>query len=67
MLESALEGEITDHVGYGEHDAAGRNSGKELVHTKFATEVWTARVPQTPRPAWCQAGQAGLCPDHADS
>src|SRR6202012_3585552 len=27
VLESALEGEITDHVGYDEHDAAGRNSG----------------------------------------
>ncbi len=27
VLESALEGEITDHVGYGKHDAAGRNSG----------------------------------------
>ncbi|WP_370424104.1 transposase [Streptomyces sp. QH1-20] len=27
VLESALEGEITDHVGYDKHDAAGRNSG----------------------------------------
>src|SRR3954465_9199270 len=27
VLESALEGEITDHVGYEKHDAAGQNSG----------------------------------------
>lgn len=27
VLESALEGEITDHVGYDKHDATGRNSG----------------------------------------
>ncbi|MET7528036.1 IS256 family transposase, partial [Streptomyces sp900116325] len=25
VLESALEGEITDHVGYDKHDAAGKN------------------------------------------
>lgn len=27
LLESALEGEITDHLGYGKHDAAGDGSG----------------------------------------
>ncbi|GLY91344.1 IS256 family transposase [Actinoallomurus iriomotensis] len=27
VLESALEGEIADHVGYDKHDAAGKNSG----------------------------------------
>ncbi|WP_254390847.1 IS256 family transposase [Streptomyces sp. AC550_RSS872] len=27
LLESALEGEITDHLGYDKHDAAGRNGG----------------------------------------
>src|SRR3954464_3881369 len=27
VLESALEGEITDHVGYDKHDPAGQNSG----------------------------------------
>jgi transposase-like protein len=26
-LESALEGEITDHLGYGRHDPAGRDGG----------------------------------------
>ena len=28
MLESALDGEITDHLGYDKHDPAGANSGK---------------------------------------
>jgi putative transposase len=27
LVESALEGEITDHLGYGKHDAAGRDGG----------------------------------------
>ncbi|MBQ0826097.1 IS256 family transposase [Streptomyces sp. RG38] len=27
LLESALEGEITDHLGYDKHDLAGKNSG----------------------------------------
>src|SRR3954452_12496260 len=27
VLESALDGEITDHLGYGKHDPAGANSG----------------------------------------
>src|SRR3954453_1882197 len=27
VLESALEGEITDHLGYDKHDAGGKNSG----------------------------------------
>jgi transposase-like protein len=27
VLESALEGEITDHLGYDKHHAAGKNSG----------------------------------------
>jgi transposase-like protein len=27
LLESALEGEITDHIGYDKHDPAGKNSG----------------------------------------
>ncbi len=34
VLESALEGEITDHVGYGKHDAAGRNSGNSRNGTR---------------------------------
>ena len=27
VLEGALEGEITDHLGYGKHDPAGKDSG----------------------------------------
>jgi transposase-like protein len=27
VLESALDGEITDHLGYDKHEAAGKNSG----------------------------------------
>lgn len=37
VLESALEGEITDHVGYGKHDAAGRNSGNSRNGTRTKT------------------------------
>ncbi|WP_435280106.1 transposase, partial [Streptomyces sp. 1222.5] len=37
VLESALEGEITDHVGYGKHDAAGRNSGNSRNGTRSKT------------------------------
>jgi len=34
VLESALEGEITDHLGYGKHDAAGRNTGNSRNGTR---------------------------------
>ncbi|GGY18250.1 hypothetical protein GCM10010358_81890 [Streptomyces minutiscleroticus] len=34
MLESALEGEITDHVGYEKHDPAGKNSGNSHNGTR---------------------------------
>ncbi|MFD9820165.1 IS256 family transposase [Streptomyces violascens] len=34
VLESALEGEITDHVGYDKHDAVGRNSGNSRNGTR---------------------------------
>jgi len=37
VLESALEGEITDHVGYDKHDAAGRNSGNSRNGTRTKT------------------------------
>ncbi|GAA3017621.1 IS256 family transposase [Streptomyces fulvorobeus] len=37
MLESAPEGEITDHVGYDKHDAAGRNSGNSRNGTRSKT------------------------------
>jgi len=37
VLESALEGEITDHVGYDKHDAAGRGSGNSRNGTRAKT------------------------------
>ncbi|MFI6661666.1 transposase, partial [Streptomyces sp. NPDC050523] len=37
VLESALEGEITDHVGYDKHDATGRNSGNSRNGTRAKT------------------------------
>jgi Transposase, Mutator family/Helicase associated domain len=37
VLESALEGEITDHLGYGKHDAVGRNSGNSRNGTRAKT------------------------------
>jgi putative transposase len=37
VLESALEGEITDHVGYDKHDAAGKNSGNSRNGTSAKT------------------------------
>ncbi|MFD6552598.1 transposase, partial [Streptomyces sp. NPDC058398] len=30
LLESALEGEITDHLGYDKHDPVGKNGGNSL-------------------------------------
>ncbi|MFK4186966.1 IS256 family transposase [Streptomyces sparsogenes] len=37
VLESALEGEITDHVGYDKHDVTGRNSGNSRNGTRSKT------------------------------
>lgn len=37
VLESALEGEITDHVGYDKHDTAGKNSGNSRNGTRAKT------------------------------
>ena len=37
VLESALEGGITDHVGYDKHDATGRNSGNSRNGTRSKT------------------------------
>ncbi|MGI5273339.1 IS256 family transposase [Nonomuraea sp. CA-218870] len=39
VLESALEGEITDHLGYGRHDPAGKNSGNSRNGTRSKTVV----------------------------
>jgi transposase-like protein len=37
VLESALEGEITDHLGYDKHDPAGKNSGNSRNGTRAKT------------------------------
>ncbi len=37
LLESALEGEITDHLGYDKHDPAGDNSGNSRNGTRSKT------------------------------
>ncbi len=37
VLESALEGEITDHVGYEKHDSAGKNNGNSRNGTRAKT------------------------------
>ncbi|GII34367.1 IS256 family transposase [Planotetraspora mira] len=39
VLESALEGEITDHLGYDKHDPAGRGSGNTRNGTRAKTVV----------------------------
>src|SRR4051812_42259250 len=37
VLESALDGEITEHVGYDKHDPAGKNSGNSRNGTRAKT------------------------------
>ncbi len=37
VLESALEGEVTDHLGYDKHDPAGRSSGNSRNGTRSKT------------------------------
>ena len=37
VLESALEGEIAEHLGYGKHDPAGRNSGNSRNGSRAKT------------------------------
>jgi putative transposase len=37
LLESALDGEITDHLGYDKHDPAGHNSGNSRNGTRTKT------------------------------
>ncbi|MFC0105659.1 IS256 family transposase [Kibdelosporangium aridum] len=37
LLESALDGEITDHLGYDKHDPAGRNTGNSRNGTRNKT------------------------------
>jgi putative transposase len=37
LLESALEGEVTDHLGYDRNDPAGKNSGNSRNGTRSKT------------------------------
>jgi transposase-like protein len=37
VLESALEGEITDHLGYDKHDPAGKDGGNSRNGTRSKT------------------------------
>jgi putative transposase len=48
LVESALEGEITDHLGYDKHDAGGRdgaNSRNGHRSKTVLTEAWGERYP----------------------
>ncbi len=42
VVESALEGEMDDHLGYGKHDAVGRNGGNSRNGTRSKTVVTEA-------------------------
>src|SRR5512133_376009 len=42
LLESALEGEITDHLGYDKHDPAGKNGGNSRNGTRAKTVLTDA-------------------------
>jgi hypothetical protein len=37
LLESALEGELTDHLGYDKHDSAGKNGGNSRNGSRSKT------------------------------
>ena len=41
LLESALEGKLTDHLGYGRHDPAARDSGNSRNGYRSKPEAWT--------------------------
>src|SRR5213082_504781 len=42
VVESALEGEMDDHLGYGKHDPAGRDGGNSRNGTRVKTLVTEA-------------------------
>jgi hypothetical protein len=58
-LESALEGEITDHVGYEKHNPAGKNNGNSRNGTRAKT-VLTGRLS---RPTICWSPPSSPSPD----
>jgi transposase-like protein len=61
LLESAVEGEITDHLGYDKHDAAGRNTGNSRNGSRAKTVLTDIgpveiNVPRDPR--WFRSGDS---------
>jgi putative transposase len=44
VVESALEGEMDDHLGYGKHDPAGRNGGNSRNGTRPKTVLTPGRT-----------------------
>ncbi|MET7352949.1 hypothetical protein ABZT42_34215 [Streptomyces mirabilis] len=46
MLESALQGEITDHLGYERHDVAGKNGGNSRNGKRSSTQPPTGPPPR---------------------
>jgi putative transposase len=44
VIESALEAEMDDHLGYGKHDPAGRNEGNSRNGTRSKTVVTPGRA-----------------------
>ncbi len=44
VVESALEGEMDDHLGYGKHDPAGRNGGNSRNGARSKTLVTPGRA-----------------------
>ncbi len=44
LLESALEGEITDHLGYDKHDPAGKSGGNSRNGTRSKTKKRQKRL-----------------------
>jgi putative transposase len=67
VLESALEGEITDHLGYERHDPAGAgsgNSGNGVRAKTVLTDVGPVEI-AVPRPELCgtpRRAMTGLTP-----
>jgi hypothetical protein len=58
VLESALEGEITDHLGYDKHDAEGRNSGNSRNGTRAKTVLTDVGPVEVKVPAMSQAASS---------
>jgi hypothetical protein len=58
VVEGALEGEMDDHLGYGRHDPAGRNSGNSR-NGRRAVDAAVGAVHVHALPAWAGDGARG--------